>query len=278
MTDGIDQPIRRLLPGPTVAAATDEQLLQWYAPSAGWPGDDPDAVSVRFNFVSSADGSATLHGLSGSLSGQADKRIFQLLRRHTDTIVVGAQTVRAEGYAGPLLGPDDRRWRREQALSPHPVPVVVSGTLRLDPSGDFFTRAPVRPIVVTAGDTPADRRRDFDEVADVITCGQERIDVDAMLAELRARGHRRILCEGGPHLFGTFIEARRVDELCLTLSPALVGGPDPRIAAGAGSHAPIGMVLAHVLESDGSLFLRYAAPASGRDGDQRGEEGDRGQK
>jgi riboflavin biosynthesis pyrimidine reductase len=43
------------------------------------------------------------------------------------------------------------------------------------------------------------------------------------MAALRAEGYRVILTEGGPKLFGQFVEAGLVDELFLTLSPALAG-------------------------------------------------------
>ena len=40
---------------------------------------------------------------------------------------------------------------------------------------------------------------------------------------LRREGHRTILTEGGPHLIGTLLEAQRLDELFLTISPLLAG-------------------------------------------------------
>lgn len=247
--------IDRIFPLPHVGAATDEQLLRWY--DAAEP--PPDRPWVRFNFIASLDGSATLHGLSGALSGAADKRIFQLLRRHTDVILVGAQTIRSEGYGGHLLEPADVQWRREHGRPAHPPLVIVSGSLQLDPSGPVFTEAPVRPIIVAGRHVHPDRLREFEPVADLIICGQDRIDVEMMLSELAGRGHRQVLCEGGPHLFGSFEQVHRVDELCLSLSPALVGGSDMRIAAGSVDPPSAAMSLSHVLESEGTLFLRYLA-------------------
>ena len=45
----------------------------------------------------------------------------------------------------------------------------------------------------------------------------------AALADLRARGVRALLSEGGPTLFNGFVAAGLVDELFLTLSPLLTG-------------------------------------------------------
>jgi riboflavin biosynthesis pyrimidine reductase len=90
----------------------------------------------------------------------------------------------------------------------------------------------------------------------VIVCGEERLDPHAMLACLAQRGLRQVLCEGGPHLLGTLIEADGLDELCLTLSPVLENGRAGRITAGA-AQTPRGMRLGHVLSVQDMLLLRY---------------------
>ena len=70
------------------------------------------------------------------------------------------------------------------------------------------------------------------------------------------------MAEGGPTLNGQLIAGGLVDELSLTVAPALVAGTSARVA-----HDPAttlsGLSLVHVLEEDGSLFLRYRAQASG---------------
>src|SRR3712207_7174834 len=54
-----------------------------------------------------------------------------------------------------------------------------------------------------------------------------RSDVDLPLAldRLAGRGLEQVVCEGGPALLRSLLDAGAVDELALTLSPALVGGP-----------------------------------------------------
>jgi riboflavin biosynthesis pyrimidine reductase len=54
---------------------------------------------------------------------------------------------------------------------------------------------------------------------------------DAIRGALLERGHRRVLCEAGPHTFGRLLSAGVVDELFLTTSPLLVGeeGPGSRL-------------------------------------------------
>ena len=88
------------------------------------------------------------------------------------------------------------------------------------------------------------------------------VDPGAAVGRLRERGYRRILCGGGPLLFGAFQAADRVDELCLSLSPLLAAGPAPRITAGTEAGAGAGgnvqpLTLAGVLRGGDMLLLRY---------------------
>ena len=229
---------------------SDEQLLERFA------RDDRAAAWLRVNFISSIDGAATSAGLSGALGMPADHRVFALLRRLTDVVLVGAGTVRAEGYGPMRLNDVDAQWRTAAGLAPHPVFAIVSGRLDLDPASPIFTDAPVRPIVVTTASSPTDKRDALARVADVLVCGEDTLDVEALRTQLVERGLTQIHCEGGPSLFGALTAAGAVDELCLTVSPRLEAGDSPRIASGTLSE-PQNMELGHVLRSDSALLLRY---------------------
>src|SRR5579864_2347547 len=138
-----DATINRGWPSRDVAVLDDDQLAECYAVN------DRSSQSVRVNFVASTDGAATDHGLSGGLSGQADKRVFDVLRRLSDVILVGAGTVRAEGYGAMQLDPASVRLRHASGLTDQPVFAIVSGTLELDPESAVFTKAAVKAVVVT---------------------------------------------------------------------------------------------------------------------------------
>lgn len=245
MTTRID----RLWPDPA-EHLTDDDLVAGLGPA------------FRVNFVESVDGAATRDGLSGGLGDAADRRRFELLRRASDVVVVGAGTIRDEGY-GPLRVSDASvRWRAERGMPPHPTLAIVSRRLGLDPSARLFTAsgdAP-RPIVITTtrradGEDPTLRDR-LAEVADLVTVGEHHVDLAAAAAQLRERGLRRILCEGGPTLFGAALAADIVDELCVTISPTLEAGDARRIAHG--ETPPRGLRLVEVLRSGDTLLLRYA--------------------
>ncbi len=90
------------------------------------------------------------------------------------------------------------------------------------------------------------------------------VDAGRIIDELAGLGYQRILCEGGPSLLYSLVTAGRLDELCLTISPQLVGGDPTRIL----SHGPwlepaVRLELRHLLAGDGDLFSRYAVIRAG---------------
>src|SRR5690606_21372077 len=68
---------------------------------------------LRANFVASLDGAAEIAGYSRGLSNEADQRVLRLLRLHADAIMVGAGTIRHEGYGELRLGDEAQGWRVE---------------------------------------------------------------------------------------------------------------------------------------------------------------------
>ena len=240
--------IDRLWPDPATDI-DDDALLETYAFPAGRPW-------LRMNFVSSIDGAATSDGRSGGLGDEADHRVFDLLRRPADVVLVGAGTARAEGYAAMRLGGEAVAWRTSRGMPPHPVFVLVTRRLDLDPDSPIFTDAPVTPIVYTVADAPHGRRTALSAVADVVDAGESDLDPLRVREDLAARGLGHVQAEGGPSLFGAFLAAGAVDELCLTVAPLVAAGDAGRIAHGT-LPAPTGMSLASVLRADSELLLRY---------------------
>ncbi|SEE95610.1 pyrimidine reductase family protein [Ruania alba] len=227
---------------------SEAELLAAYAVA------DRTRPHLRANMIASIDGAATHQGLSGGLNNPADKQVFDLLRRLADVVLVGAGTLRAEGYGGLRVDEEDVAWRRAHGLPDHPVLAIVSSRLALEPSSPLFTEAPRRPLLFTHEQSPQRQRAALGEVADVVVCGHDAVDPAGVVAELVVRGMPQMLCEGGPHLLGTL--AGVLDELCLTVSPLLEGGGAVRILRDAPlAHQP--MRLAGVLRAEDMLFLRY---------------------
>lgn len=134
------------------------ELAEAYAYPAA---DDPVRAGrpgwLRANMVSSLDGAAHHEGRSQPLSGEADMRIFGVLRALADAVVVGAETVRKEGYR-PARAREVFAARRAAAgQGPAPAIAVVTAGLDLDFTLPLFTEPVVPTLVLTGAGAPADR-------------------------------------------------------------------------------------------------------------------------
>ncbi|GAA3260135.1 pyrimidine reductase family protein [Nonomuraea helvata] len=228
--------------------------------------DNPDIVQayaypegrpwLRLNMVASADGAAWLKGRSGGLSSSGDKQIFQILRGLADVVVAGAATVRKEGY-GPIKPRDT--WAAIRAGRADVPPIaVISRSLDFDL--ERFADAPSRTIVITCEAAPGERRKAAARGSDVVVAGEEGVDMRRAVAALHERGLTRILCEGGPRVNAQLSADDLVDELCLSISPLLVGGGAARIVNGEPAQVTLG--LSQVLEEEGVLFCKYTREQS----------------
>lgn len=232
----------------------DGELSRLYA----YP--DRDGTWLRANFITSLDGGATADGSSGAMGGPGDRHVFNLLRELADVIVVGAGTVRIEGYSGAQVAVAQRLQRQARGQSEVPQLAIVTQSGHLEPDLAVFTRTVVPPLVLTCTASADKTRSLIGDLCEVLDCSGDdpgEVDEAALLGALAARGMRHILTEGGPTLLGAFIARDLLDELCLTIAPYLVGGLARRIAAGP-AQALTRMRPAHLLTDDaGYLYGRY---------------------
>ena len=242
---------------PTTAADDREWSLEQLAEAYAYPeGGGP---WLRANMVSTLDGAAQHDGRSQGISCASDMRIFGTLRGLADAVVVGAETVRLEGYR-PARAREAFAARRAAAgQGPAPAIAVVSASLDLDFSLPLFASPLVPTLVLTGAGAPSDRIQEARQAgAEVVVAGEgSAVAPERAVRELAARGLTRLLTEGGPRLLGQFVAADAVDELCLTVSPMLSAGDAQRIAVGPSVAVPERFVLASMLEEDGFLFTRY---------------------
>nr|WP_245672819.1 pyrimidine reductase family protein [Aldersonia kunmingensis] len=222
---------------------------------------DPSEPWIRVNFVASIDGAIAVDGISGRLGTPADHTVFHLLRELADIILVGAGTVRAEDYGGARTDEQLRERRLASGLTAVPPIAVVTLGAALDPESRLFTDTNEPPVILTCAAAPRDRIRALtDAGARVLEIGDDTVTTDGIVGALAELGTLRVLCEGGPSLFGQLIADDAVDELCLTTSPMLVGGLESRVAVSP-TAVPREMVRAHVLaDDDGTLLTRWVRP------------------
>jgi riboflavin-specific deaminase-like protein len=237
------------------------EAIEEVHPDDLYPADARPAPAQRpwvlLNMVVSVDGATSVEGRSGGLGGSADRIVFSTLRSVPDVIMAGAGTVRTEGYGPPRTSELHQQARVARGQAAYPRLAIVSGRLELDLRAELFTATPTRPLVITHASSPGERRDEVAEVADVVVAGDERVDVAAALAQLRARDVGIVLCEGGPTLNAELLAVRAVDEVCVTVDPSVVGGASARMVAARGPDHFEELRLDRLLEQDGVLLARY---------------------
>jgi 5-amino-6-(5-phosphoribosylamino)uracil reductase len=156
------------------------------------------------------------------LSTEADLDRVDAVRASCDAILVGATTVRHDNPRLLVRSPARQRDRVDRGLAPHPVKVTVTSSAALDPGASFFTCGDSEKLVYTPTCRVADARRALGHVATVVDAGPE-VEPRRLSEDLRARGVRRLMVEGGGTTLTQFLAADLVDELHLVVAPFFVG-------------------------------------------------------
>ncbi|MBU4465541.1 MAG: dihydrofolate reductase family protein, partial [Actinobacteria bacterium] len=137
------------------------------------------------------------------------------IRRDADVVVVGAQSVRAEGYVIP---------------SGARLAIVTSSG---DLDGHGLTLSPGAAADQVLIVCPASRvamvtdRAQQPGVQVIGVAGSDRMTPHGILGALSELGHRRVVCEGGPSLASQFVAAGVIDEFCVTVAPVIEPAQHP---------------------------------------------------
>ncbi len=224
-------------PIPVGEPDTRERLRALYRRDTSHPG-------IRINLVASVDGSARGDdGTSETLSSRADRAVLGAIRAESDVVLVGAASLRAEGYLIP----------RTAKLAA----VTASGDFSGSVVGEV---ADPEKLLILGPESARSRTADTLAAAHrfiaLVPGDDGRIDLRDAIAALADADAPSIVCEGGPSLAAALIDAGLVGELCLSTSPRLTGGGLPVL--GAGTHPSIPLTLRSLLiDDDGGVYARW---------------------
>lgn len=189
---------------------------------------------VRANFISSVDGVTAVDGRSAGLGHPGDGHAYQAIRELADVIVVGAGTAVAENYGGAAAEPDRIARRRAAGLSEVPSLVITCLAVGKQRIADYRS----------AG-------------AEVLVAGDTAVSFSWMLNEFAHRGWLHVVSEGGPRTFAAMVADDLIDELCLTISPLLVGGDGMGVVHKELPSRQRPLRLAGTRHHDDAVLLRY---------------------
>jgi len=147
------------------------------------------------------------------LSCDEDFELQHKLRASVDAVAVGANTV--------LL--DNPRLTVRRVPGPSPARVVFDGSLRSPPWARVYEAGSRRILVTRPGHSWERLRPYVERGVEIVEASTTR----EALEELRLKGIRRLLVEGGGTLIGSLISAGLVDEVRVTIAPRILGDGVP---------------------------------------------------
>ena len=169
------------------------------------------------NMVASVNGVASVDGKASGIGGPADREAMRRIRSKVDAVMVGAGTLRAEKLN---LGLDDHSIAQ-------PLAVVVCGQDPPPVATNLLRSASQRLLLIIpekASESYSEFPTRYTEILPIPEPEEPgRLDLAKAIRELRRRfGVTRLLVEGGPGINGTLLARSLVDELFLTISPAIL--------------------------------------------------------
>ena len=142
------------------------------------------------------------------------------LRRRVGAVLVGVNTVRADD---PLLTPRPSKGKK-------PLRVVLDESLQIPLKCRLLRTTKTSPVLVyaredSAKDNPKKVARIAKKGAELLTGsdGGDGSSLPSLLAELAKRGIAQVLVEGGPTVLAAFLHQGLADEVCVYVSPKVLG-------------------------------------------------------
>lgn len=218
------------------SSTCDDPAYQRYG-KFGFPALPADRPWIYSNFVQSLDGIASFKGrdaTGGDISQLAEDRwLMDFLRAHADAVLLGINTLIEEtqisGNRGPVYAIEDEGIRRLRQKLGRGIErnIFVTGAAYLDLSEyRVFDPGPVQTFIITT--TTGARRlaeKSTHPHVKVIVAGEGTfVNLDEAMRALRQHhAIERLLCEGGPTLYGYMSRSSLIDEKFMTISPLEIG-------------------------------------------------------
>ncbi len=177
---------------------------------------------VTAKFAMSLDGKiATYSGDSKWVTGPLAREEVQRIRRESDAVMVGINTVLADDPQLTARAPDGSPFPRQ------PIRVVLDSHCRTPPETRML-QEPGVTLVAISSEAPAKQVASLQAAgAEVLTCLSEApgmVAIGQVLAELGQRGVVNLLVEGGGITLGTLFDAGLVDKVYAFIAPVIIGG------------------------------------------------------
>ena len=171
---------------------------------------------VILNAAMTLDGKIATKIGSSEISGKEDLIRVHKLRKEMDAIMIGINT---------LFADDPRLTVHKIEAKPedNPVRIVV----------DSYARTPLNfrilnndaPTIIAATENADPQKvEELEKKATVLKCGKDRVNLKSLMKELKSRGIKTLILEGGSTLNYSMLENGLVDEMRVCIAPIIAGG------------------------------------------------------
>lgn len=178
---------------------------------------------VILNSAMTLDGKIATKTGSSEISGKEDLVRVHELRKEVDAIMVGINTVLA----------DDPRLtvhKIDAFKDDNPLRVVVDSRARTPPLSRIVNDDANTLVAVSTSANSADIS-ELKKSAEVMVCGEERVDLRVLMEYLANKGVKTLMLEGGSTLNYSMLREGLVSEVRVCIAPMIVGGKDAKTLA-----------------------------------------------
>jgi len=171
---------------------------------------------VILNAAMTLDGKIATKKGSSEISGEDDLKRVHELRKNSDAIMVGINTVLA----------DDPRLTVHKIpanLKDNPTRIVVDSKAHT-PLKSRILNDEAPTIIAVTKKAPVNRLESLQKKAEVLICGDEQVNLKKLMEKLAKRGLKSLMLEGGSTLNYSMFEDDLIDEVRICIAPMIAGG------------------------------------------------------
>ncbi len=177
---------------------------------------------VILNAAMTLDGKIATREGDSQISCKEDLKRTHELRAEVDAIMVGVGTVLIDNPSLTV-----RRARGE-----NPIRVIVDGFAKTPTNARVLDGSAPTIIALTEKVDNREKERLRSAGAQLISVGEDEVDLPQLLERLHERGIKRLLLEGGSTLNWSMISQGLVDEIRVAVAPVVVGGENSKTLVG----------------------------------------------
>jgi 2,5-diamino-6-(ribosylamino)-4(3H)-pyrimidinone 5'-phosphate reductase len=178
---------------------------------------------VILNSAMTLDGKIATKTGSSEISGNDDLLRVHELRKDVDAIMVGINTVITDD---PRLTIHKIPAKKQD----NPLRIIVDSKART-PLSSRALNSDANTIIAVTETANSVNVRKLKEKAEVVICGKNSVDLDALMIELSSKGVKTVMLEGGSTLNYSMLIGDLVSEVRVCIAPMIAGGKEAKTLA-----------------------------------------------